>query len=119
MGSYEYGRRGLRRLGRSAELFGGEGPDQLPCEDVGGIDERDAAEFLFGERERDLGAAEDDRVGVSGKAAGFIQKIGAGALCDRIPGLDAVLAVADGLLYPAQPSGAGCRASRPARSRLS
>ena len=46
------------------------------------------------------GAAEDDRVGVSGKAAGFIQKIGAGALCDRIPGLDAVLAVADGLLYP-------------------
>ena len=68
----------MRRLGRLTELFGGEGPDQLQCEDVGGIDERDAAEFLFGERKRDLGAAEDDRVGVSGKAAGFIQKIGAG-----------------------------------------
>ncbi len=109
----------MRRLGRSAELFGGEGPDQLPCEDVGGIDERDAAEFLFGERERDLGAAEDDRVGVFGKAAGFIQKIGAGALCDRIPGLDAVLAVADGLLYPGAAVRGGMQGLRPARSRLS
>ena len=65
----------MRRLGRLTELFGGEGPDQLPCEDVGGIDERDAAEFLFGERERDLGAAEDDRVGVSGKAASRIGEV--------------------------------------------
>ena len=97
------------RLGRSAELFGGEGPDQLPCEDVGGINERDAAEFLFGERERDLGAAEDDRVGVSGKAAGFIQKIGAGAFRDRVPGLDDVLGLLRASCTRAQPSGAGCR----------